>query len=103
MSWDNRVRFDRRSTLPDDGTGNTLGPWAPLLECWARIEARPGAEGGLIGMVTVGRSREASDVRASDRAVVIAGTFNGKILDLKSIIPSPDGRAIDMTWREVSP
>lgn len=93
-----RARFERR-TYSADEYGNVLGAWAPFLHVWSSFRPRFGREtvdaGQLesttAGTLTVRRSRAASGITSSDRVVITTGEWDGKIFNIRSIIPTHDG------------
>lgn len=87
-----RVRFDRRATVADDGTGNTLGDWETFLgPVWAEIKPARGGEVVQMARLTGTRAveivvRATADSRllvSSDRAVDIRSgeTFNIRLIE----------------------
>ncbi len=80
-----RVRFERRATLPDDPEGAPSGAWTAYWECWAGFQpefAREVLSAGRMeatmrGVLTVRRCDEANGVTPSDRLVFIAGGYAG--------------------------
>lgn len=86
-----RVRFDRRATIADDGTGNVLGDWETYLgPVWAEIKPARGGEvvqmarlQGLRAVEILIRSNSiARSLLTSDRAVNI---FSGEIFNIRLI------------------
>lgn len=87
-----RVRFDRRATVADDGTGNTLGDWETYLgPVWAEIKPMRGGEvvqmarlSGTRGVeILIRSSIEARTLVTSDRAVNTrtGETFNIRLIE----------------------
>jgi SPP1 family predicted phage head-tail adaptor len=72
-----RVRFERRVEGADDGYGNTLLNWTPLITVAARIDPMTGEERLIAGKlqavqayeITVRWSFAARGIKPSDRAV----------------------------------
>lgn len=86
-----RVRFDRRVNIPDDGTGNTLGDWAVLFgPVWAEIKPFRGGEqiqmnrltGTRAVEITIRQSGAARTLQTSDRAV---NSETGEIFNIRLI------------------
>lgn len=86
-----RVRFDRRATVVDDGTGNTLGAWATYLgPIWAEIKPARGGEVVQMARLTGTRAVEilvrastaARSLTTDDRAV---NTKTGEIFNIRLI------------------
>jgi head-tail adaptor len=86
-----RVRFDRRATIPDDGYGNTTGAWALFAGPWpARIAPAAGSEDvlaeRLTGLqpveITIRYCTQAVAIQSQDRAVDVR---SGKTYNVTSI------------------
>lgn len=86
-----RVRFDRRPEIADDGTGNTLGDWEAFLgPVWAEIKPFRGGEQIQMNRLTGTRAVEitirqgvlARQLRPSDRAVNVN---NGEVFNIRLI------------------
>lgn len=100
----NRVRFERRPAQGDDGFGNVLGAWGALFECWAGFRPKFGREqlqagtleSGMLGTLTVLRWPASAGVTEADRVVFIAGPYAGKACQIRSLVPTPDNREIEM-------
>lgn len=103
-----RVRFDRRAEQGDDGYGNVLSAWAPVVEAWAgfrpkfgREQLQAGAlESGLTGTLTVLRWSATSELTEADRVVFLAGPYAGRACQIRSIVPTPDNREIELLLQE---
>lgn len=103
----NRVRFERRASETDD-YGNVQAAWETLLTVWAGFKATSGREAleagrlesTLTGMLTVRRSTDAKTITAADRAVFVAGPYAGMVMNIRSIVPSADMSAIEMTLEQ---
>jgi SPP1 family predicted phage head-tail adaptor len=104
----NRARFERRVEGADDGTGNVLQAWAPLLTCWAGFRPKFGREqlaagrleSTLQGTLKVLRWPATAAVTAADRVVFIAGPYAGKTCQIRSVIPTPDNAELEMLLEE---
>jgi SPP1 family predicted phage head-tail adaptor len=100
-----RVRFERRTTT-DDGFGNVVGAWSDLITVWASFRPRFGresVEAGRLestttGTLTIRRSSASSAITAADRVVFVTGEWEGKILNIRSIVPTPAG--VEMVLEE---
>ncbi len=86
-----RIRFDRRPTIADDGTGNTLGAWATYLgPVWAEIKPARGGEVIQMARLTGTRAIEilirstaiARALTTTDRAV---NTRTGEVFNIRLI------------------
>ena len=105
-----RVRFDRRVEKGDDGYGNTLSAWAPVVEAWAgfrpkfgREQLEAGAlESGLTGTLTVLRWAATAGLTEADRVVFLAGPYARKSCQIRSILPTPDNREIELLLQEAA-
>lgn len=99
-----RVRIDRRDT-GDDGFGNVVGAWAPLIKRWAAFRPQFGREqveagrleATLTGTVTLRRDAVLVGVTAADRIVFVAGPYSGRTAQIRSIVPTPDNAEIEFT------
>src|SRR5262245_66425194 len=87
-----RVRFDRRMTVADDGYGNTLGQWEEFAgPCAARIAPTAGSEETLadgqaaLGNVeiTIRSCAMARQINPGDRAVNVR---TGRTFNIASVI-----------------
>lgn len=105
-----RVRFDRRAEQSDDGYGNVLSAWAPVVEAWAgfrpkfgREQLQAGAlESGLTGTLTVLRWTATAGLTEADRVVFLAGPYAGKACQIRSVVPTPDNREIELLLQEAA-
>lgn len=99
-----RVRFERREAKADDGFGNQLGGWWLVVEAWAGFRPKFGREqlaagrleSTLQGTLTVLAWPQTRGLTAEDRVVFIAGPYAGSICQIRSIVPTPDGREIEL-------
>jgi head-tail adaptor len=103
---ENTIRVERQVAGADDGFGNTLpATWSIVLTCWAAFRPQFGreqieagrAESSMIGTLTLRRSTASLGITAADRVVFTAGPFAGREFQIRSIIPTPDNREIEMT------
>ncbi|HEV2552718.1 MAG TPA: phage head closure protein [Bosea sp. (in: a-proteobacteria)] len=105
-----RVRFDRRVEQGDDGYGNVLSAWQTIVEAWAgfrpkfgREQLQAGAlESGLTGTLTVLRWTATAGLTEADRVVFLAGPYAGKACQIRSIVPTPDNREIELLLQEAA-
>lgn len=101
-----RIRFERRCEVPDDGTGNVeADTWTPFATVWAKVLPLPvsalAAERVLAGRLTgtalytivVGYSGMTKDITAADRAVDIR---SGTVYNVRSAVDI-DGRKAFLT------
>lgn len=103
-----RVRFERRQTQADDGFGNERGGWWPVVDAWAGFRPRFGREqlaagrleSTLQGTLTVLVWPQTRSLTAEDRVVFTAGPYAGKTCQIRSIVPTPDGREIELLLEE---
>jgi SPP1 family predicted phage head-tail adaptor len=86
-----RVRFDRRPTVVDDGTGNTLGDWETYLgPVWAEIKPMRGGEVVQMARLTGTRAVEIT-IRSTDAARLLTtddravNTQTGEIFAIRLI------------------
>lgn len=97
-----RVAFDKRTTIPNDGAGNTVGPWAEQFTCAAAIVFMKGGEpvmaARLAGVqpVAVTVRRFAQTVTA-DTAWRIRDARSGAVFNIRSVTPSADRKWIEFT------
>lgn len=104
----NRIRFERRPVGAKSASGNVLQDWSALFDRWAGFRPRFGreqlAEGQLqstsFGTLTVLRDPETVTVTAADRVVFTAGPYAGKACQIRSIVPTPDNREIEMVLED---
>lgn len=93
-----RVRFERRAAT-DDGFGNVESAWEPVLTVWAAFRPRFGretVEAGRLeststGTLTIRRAAATSAITAADRAVFVTGEWAGRVMNIRSIVPTHDG------------
>jgi len=105
-----RVRFDRRPAVEDDGFGNTIGPWEPATSSMAaRIRPLPGREevlaqrlGGVQPYeITVRASKALRGLsRAAEPAATEWRAVNVRTLETYDItdIRNPDERGEDLVF-----
>jgi len=100
-SLDHRVRFQRRTSNAGDAGGDAFGRpsggWEDLVERWARVEAKTGAEtfqGRVAGSQTfeilIRRDPETLTITNADRAFDVGP---GRYFNIKTIAdfpPDPD-------------
>lgn len=106
----NRVRFERRPAQDDDGFGNTLGPWDEVVTCWAGFRPQFGRErlaagaleSGLTGTLTVLRFTATAGLTEADRAIFAAGPYAGRTCQIRSVVPTPDNREIELLLEEAA-
>lgn len=108
-AFSERVRFERLSAASADAYGNVFGgSWAALVTCWAAFRPQFGRESleagrlesTLSGVVRVRRFAATESVTAEDRVVFVAGPYAGRTANIRSIVPTMDNRAIEMTIEE---
>lgn len=103
-----RIRFERRAVSPDDGFGNEREAFSELFDCWAGFRPKFGheqlaagrLESTLQGTLTVLAWAQTRGVTAADRVVFLAGPYAGKACQIRSIVPTPDAREIEMLLEE---
>lgn len=104
-----KVRFDRQVDGVDDGMGNTTtSTWMPIISAWAGFRPRFGneslqsgrLESTMLGTLTILRSQASAAITSADRAVFEAGPYKGKSCQIRSIVPTPDNREIEMTLED---
>lgn len=99
------VRFDRRVQVADDGYGNGLSEWTPLLTTRAAFRPQFGREqvesgrleSTLRGTLTILSSAGSRVLTAADRVVFIDGPYRGHVCQVRSIVPTSDAREIELT------
>lgn len=104
---DNRIRFERQSGS-DDGYGGVVQTWVPLVDAWASFRPEFGREklaagrleSTLRGTVATRRWPATSAITPADRIVFTAGHYAGKTMQIRSIIPTPKGDAIEFAVEE---
>lgn len=105
-----RVRFERRPIQVDDGYGNELGPWTTVVEVWAGFRPKFGREqlaagaleSGMQGVLTVLRFAATAGITAADRVVFLAGPYAGRACQIRSVVPMPDNREIEIMVEEAA-
>lgn len=103
-----RVRFERRAASPDDGYGNEREAFAALFDRWAGFRPKFGREqlaagrleSTLQGTLTVLADPETKTVTPADRVVFVTGPYAGKTCQIRSIVPTPISREIEMMLEE---
>ena len=105
----NRVRLERRVPGGDDGYGNELpATWTALGIVSAAFRPKFGREqleagrleSTMQGTLTVLRSSVTAAVKSDSRAVFVSGPYKDKICQIRSIVPTPDNREIEMVIEE---
>lgn len=93
------MRFDRRTTIPDDGYGNTTSIWAALAGPWpARVAPASGSEDvladRLTGLepveITIRWCSSAAGIQSQDRAVNVR---SGKTYNVIAVANEDEKRA----------
>ncbi|RYE28116.1 MAG: head-tail adaptor protein [Hyphomicrobiales bacterium] len=106
-----RVRFERRVPGGDDGYGNELpATWTALGTVWGAFRPKFGREqleagrleSTMQGTLTVLRSSVTAALKSDSRAVFISGPYKDKVCQIRSIIPTPDNREIEIMLEEGS-
>lgn len=104
-----RVRFERRVPGGDDGYGNTLpSTWTEIVTTAGGFRPKFGREqleagrleSTMQGTLTVRRTPTTAAIDAAARAVFVAGPYNGKACQIRSIVPTPDNREIEVMLEE---
>jgi head-tail adaptor len=103
----NRVQFERRARF-DDEYGNEQTDFVPFLTTWAQFRPQFGREqleagrleSTMAGTLTLRRSVYSAQITPEHRAVFKSGHYAGRIFNIVSIVPSPDGAGFDMTLME---
>lgn len=107
----NRVTFSQRVAGGDDGYGNTLpDAWTDRVTVSAAFRpkfSKEQMEAGRLestmqGVLTVLRSPATAAVTPADRVVFISGPYAGKACQIRSIVPMPDNREIEMMLEEAA-
>lgn len=105
----NRVRFEVRIRGGDDGYGNELpATWTVLGVVSAAFRPKFGREqleagrleSTMQGTLTVLRSSVTAAVKADSRVVFVSGPFKDKVCQIRSIIPTPDNRELEVMVEE---
>lgn len=120
----NRVRIERRGEvrafeietvttlagapsndeISGDGFGNVLMAWSEVATRWAAFLPRFGREvveagrleATLTGTLTLRRDAVTATVTAADRIVFLAGPYRGATAQIRSVVPTPDNREIEL-------
>lgn len=103
-----RVRFERRAVVPDDGYGNEFEAFAELFQRWAGFRPKFGREqlqagrleSTMQGTLTVLADPDTKAVTAADRVVFVTGPYAGRTCQIRSIVPTPDAREIELLLEE---
>lgn len=98
-----RVRFERRFEGEKSPTGTVEYDWTPHTPAWAAFRPKFGREqvetgqlsAGLIGTLTVLSSTKTAEVTEADRVVFVTGPYKGRVCQIRSVVPTPDGREIE--------
>lgn len=98
-----RIRVERQKQVPD-GYGNVLGQWTTLCTFAAAFRpqyGRESVEAGRLeatmrGVVTIRYSRAAASITAEDRIVMLRTPYAGMVMQIRSIVPSPDRAEIGL-------
>lgn len=107
----NRVRFEARIPGGDDGYGNTLpATWTEIVTISGSFRPKFGREqleagrleSTMQGTLTVRRTPATAGITAAARVVFVAGPYDGKACQIRSIIPTPDNREIEFMLEEGS-
>lgn len=111
---DNRVAFDAREVI-DDGVGNVEGRFVQQFECWAGFTFLRGTEAVIAArlegrqpvVVRVRRTAQTSQIQHDWQMRDLrdgswVGTapdqyWDGPVYAVRSVIPSEDGRWLDVT------
>lgn len=105
----NRVTFSSRVAGGDDGYGNELPEsWTDGATVSAGFRPKFGREqleagrleSTMQGVLTVLRSPATAAITAADRVVFVAGPYSGKACQIRSIVPTPDNREIEIMLEE---
>lgn len=103
-----RVRFERRAVVPDDGYGNEFEAFAELFQRWAGFRPKFGREqlqagrleSTMQGTLTVLADPDTKAVTAAHRVVFVTGPYAGRTCQIRSIVPTPDAREIELLLEE---
>lgn len=109
-----RVRLERRAAEAADGLGNTLGSWRePVLvgHRWAAFRPEFGREAlaagrladGVVGVMTLPADPDTRALTAADRVVALGAPYADRIFEIAAVLPTPDGREIELTVIEARP
>lgn len=98
-----RVRVERRGAASNDGLGNVLEPWTPLVIRWAGLRPEFGREAlaaGRLestarGTLTLRRDPATAAITGADRVVFLTGPWSGRLCNILSIVPTLE--EIEMT------
>lgn len=103
---DGRARFDQRVEGADDGFGNTLpATWTPIVTRFVSFTPDKGnereqagrLESTMRGTLTLRRDSVTETITAAARVVFVAGHYNGREAQIRTIEPTRDGADIKMT------
>lgn len=105
----NRVRFELRIPGGDDGYGNELpATWTALGIISAAFRPKFGREqleagrleSTMQGVLTVRRTPDTAAIAADSRVIFLSGPYKDKVCQIRSIIPTPDNREIEVMLEE---
>jgi head-tail adaptor len=105
----NRVRFEVRVQGGDDGFGNELpATWTEIVTIAGAFRPKFGREqleagrleSTMQGVLTVRRTPETAAIAADSRVVFVAGPYKDKACQIRSIVPTPDNREIEIMIEE---
>lgn len=105
----NRVRFERQVAGGDDGYGNTLpSTWTEIVTISGGFRPKFGREqleagrleSTMQGTLTVRRTPTTAAIDEAARAVFVAGPYNGKVCQIRSTVPTPDNRELELLLEE---
>ena len=98
-----RIRFERRA-VTDDGAGNVLGDWGPLVTVWCGVDTQRKGRGetleagrlqsSVAWKVTVLKSADTAGLTPEDRGVFTAGPHAGSVVNIRVVEVSADNREI---------
>ena len=99
-----RVRFERRTEGAKTPSGSVLEDWSNLGLRWAAFRPQFGREqltvgqlqDGLTGTLTVLACSVTRTITGADRVVFVSGPYAGRTCQIRSIVPRPDGREIEL-------
>jgi head-tail adaptor len=100
-----RLRIERRGVAGDDGYGNVLQAWAPLVTRWARVRSQAGREAVAagriestgLGVMAIRRDATTATITAADRVVFVTGPRSGIAANIRAVRMTDDGTEVEMT------
>jgi len=109
-----RVRLERRAASAADALGNGLASWrSPIVLGlrWAGLRPQFGREAieagrladGIVGVLTLPADPDTRTLTAADRVVVLGAPYADRIFEITAVLPTPDGREIELTVIETRP